>query len=98
MERVQVSIVTSNRFEVTADMLWCPAMPDKSSGSTCIDLFEDMISCGLVDLSIVNHVECLCYFMDVVQNNLDNFASFYYCHHIWHSRGDGFPAGIPDEL
>ena len=64
-----------------------------------IDLFEDMISCGLVDLSIMNHIECVRYcFMNVVQNDLNNFVSFWNCHRIRHSPGAGCPAGIPDEL
>jgi len=40
-----------------------------SSMQWWMDLFEDMMFCGMLDTSNVNHVECIRYcFMDVIQD------------------------------
>jgi len=58
-----------------------------------------MMFCGMLDTSNVNHVECIRYcFMDVIQDELNNFLLFWNSHRIRHSAGAGCPGGVPDQL
>jgi hypothetical protein len=64
-----------------------------------IELFEDMVSCSLLDTSCEKHVECIRYcFMDLMQADLDNFSQLWNAHRIRPTAGAVCPAGIPDEL
>ena len=51
-------------------------------------MFEDLVSCGTLDLSNEGHVKCVRYcFMKLIEKELSDFVNFWNCHHIRQSSG-----------
>ncbi len=64
-----------------------------------ISFFENLESNGDFNCSNIQQIECLRYcFMEVLQNDLNEFVQFWNTHRIRRSKGAVCPPGIPDSL